>query len=297
MGRLTDLLSVPPEALEALLAEESAVTWQRMNWQHGPLPKPLPGLAWMEAGMATGYLAIGMRGSLVSVGRLFVRESSGPPGRVEQALLAALVQLAFGVPGVEHLVGDLLTVSPGTTRWLQSWRPGQVRMRALMARPAAPLPGAGAALEPLAREDLPAVAEILLRTHAHRGDPPPGALNQRDFVTSLLGKILDGEICGLFQPEASFRIRAPGSGALLGFVLSTRMGPDQGHVAEIAVEPSAGRQGLGSALLAGAVTALAGHGCRRIHLAVDLDNRVAVHWYQRMGFSVRHPYPSLRLVR
>jgi ribosomal protein S18 acetylase RimI-like enzyme len=78
-------------------------------------------------------------------------------------------------------------------------------------------------------------------------------------------------------------------------ILATWMGPDQGHVAEIAVEPAAGRHGVGSALVAGTLAALARLGCRKVNLAVDLDNLGAVRFYRRLGFAVHHRYPSLRL--
>lgn len=296
MGHLADLLTLTSEALEELLADEVAAAWRELKWQDGPVPVPVPGLAWMEGGRPTGYLALGLNGATVSIGRLFASRSGAKPEMVEKVLLDAASQLVFRVPGVQQLLGDLLVIAPSTLEWLQAKWPGRVRMRAILARAAVPAPAAGTALEPFAAADLPAAAGMLLRAHQHRQDLiPDPMLHHLDGVVMLLRKVLDGDVCGRFQPEASFRAQAPGSGVLLGFVLATRMGPDQGHIAEIAVAPEASRQGLGSALMAAAMTALAGLGCRQVHLGVDLDNLAAVAFYQRLGFTVGHRFPSLRL--
>jgi ribosomal protein S18 acetylase RimI-like enzyme len=296
MGHLADLLTLAPEALEGLLADETATAWRELKWQYGPVPVPVPGLAWMEGGKPTGYLALGLNGATVSIGRLFASRSGARREMVEKALLDAASQLVFRVPGVRQLLGDLLAIAPSTLEWLQARWPGRTRMRAIMARAAASTPAAGAALGPFTVADLPAAAGILLRAHQHRQDfIPDPMLHHPDGVVMLLRKVVDGEVCGRFQPEASFLARAPGSGALLGFVLATRMGQDQGHIAEIAVDPGASRQGLGSTLMAAATTALDGLGCRGVHLGVDLDNLAAVGFYQRLGFTVCHRFPSLRL--
>ena len=89
------------------------------------------------------------------------------------------------------------------------------------------------------------------------------ALNVQEVTVRLLERIITHPICGTFEPGASFVARAPESGHLLGFVLASRMGADQGHVSEVAVDPDASQRGIGKALVTKALDALQKLGCRR----------------------------------
>jgi ribosomal protein S18 acetylase RimI-like enzyme len=304
MAELASLLTLAPEAMAELWAEEARSTARELSWELKPLPHPLPGLAWREGGQVLSYLAIRVSGPSVALVRLFTSRRAADPGAIERTLLDTLLRLMLGVPGIERVFGELPMALPGTLPWLEAKWPGRVRARALMGRRATPIPGRPAApiqapaaeLAPLAAAELPEAADLLLRAHAHRPHfIPDPALRDRDGVAWLLGRILEGQTCGAWRPEASLRLRAPGAGALQGLVLATRMGRDQGHIAEIAVDPGRQRQGLGTALLAAAVAALAASGCRQVHLAVDLDNPEALAFYQQLGFTARHRFPSLLL--
>jgi ribosomal protein S18 acetylase RimI-like enzyme len=97
--------------------------------------------------------------------------------------------------------------------------------------------------------------------------------------------------CGLFLPGCSVlvgrpgRLTAPAVAPLDGTVLATRLAPDTGHLAQVAVHPEARGRGLGAAMVQAAIARLAGHGCTRVSLLVAADNPTAVGMYRRLGFE------------
>jgi len=297
MSHVVSLLSVRAEAFAELLAEEFAESGRLLGWPGGRLEPPVKGLAWMDEDRLLGYLALAMDGPTVLLRRLFATRR-GPAHAVETALLGAAIGTAFGFPQVRRVCGELLAVTPATLAWLQAGWPGQVRLRLLMET--AWTPGAGAEpgwpLAPWRAELLPAAGELLSRAHAGAPGTPgdPGRDTPAAAARSLAGITADGA-CGAFEPGASFAVQAPGSLDLLGFVLASRMAPDRGHIAELAVAPEVQHRGLGRALLTRALGGLHGLGCRTTQLAVGLDHPGAVHLYRQLGFQEFHRFPELRL--
>ena len=59
------------------------------------------------------------------------------------------------------------------------------------------------------------------------------------------------------------------------------------HIAQMAVAPEARGQGLGRAIVGGAMDAAAASGCRAMTLLVAASNTKAVRLYEGLGFSDR----------
>lgn len=98
--------------------------------------------------------------------------------------------------------------------------------------------------------------------------------------------------CGNFLPEASYSARDPRTNDLMGYVLTSRISPQDGHIPQIAVAPTHQGKGLGTELLGKAVRYLGLNGYQRVSLTVTESNQAALALYQRFGFSVHFRFPA-----
>ena len=78
---------------------------------------------------------------------------------------------------------------------------------------------------------------------------------------------------------------APGSATPAAVALTTWIGPDAVHVAQIAVTPDRRRQGLARVVMQSVLRASARAGATRMTLMVDGGNTAAVRLYESLGFS------------
>jgi ribosomal protein S18 acetylase RimI-like enzyme len=78
---------------------------------------------------------------------------------------------------------------------------------------------------------------------------------------------------------------AESAGRIVGAVMAGYEG-HRGWINYLAVDPARQRGGLGRALMAEAERVLRAAGCPKINLQVRPDNRAAVAFYERLGFSV-----------
>jgi ribosomal-protein-alanine N-acetyltransferase len=103
-------------------------------------------------------------------------------------------------------------------------------------------------------------------------------------------QLLDTPACGRWLPEASFVVENPGTQALAGVILVTRLSAVTAHVAQLAVGSDARGQGLGNTLLihAGAAALCEGPTC--LTLMVDDGNVAARALYARHGFEERSAF-------
>jgi ribosomal protein S18 acetylase RimI-like enzyme len=298
-GKLGNLLTQDFESLQPLLAEEAEVLWRTLRWQVEPWTGPIDCLTWVAGRQVLGYMPLRISGDIAVAGRMFASRS-GPVEAVEGALLDAAIRIAFSISRIQGLSGELFGVAPATLARLRSLGPPQVRLRSLMEVPwtASGKTREQALLEPWHKDHLVAVSELLWRSYSEGTySLPDPAFNSQDGIARLLNRVITYPVCGRFEPGASFVARVPGSNELLGFALASRMGADQGHVLEVAVEPGARRQGIGKALVTKVLDALQGLGCRATHLSVNADNPGAMALYESLGFRECCQFPDIRLKR
>lgn len=98
--------------------------------------------------------------------------------------------------------------------------------------------------------------------------------------------------CGNFLPEASYSARDLRTNDLMGYVLTSRISPQDGHIPQIAVAPAHQGKGLGAELLGRAIRYLALNGYQRVSLTVTQSNSAALTLYQRFGFSIHFRFPA-----
>jgi len=152
------------------------------------------------------------------------------------------------------------------------------------------LPGA-MRVKPLGREDLPAAAEIVYRSHVGTID---AALNLtystpatcRAFVETLV--LRAG--CGRFEPDASRLVEGPKGPA--GVLLASRLARANGHVCQVSVVPEAQGQGLGAFLMTTALRAFREQGLASVTLSVTVANARAHRLYTRLGFRTRREFAA-----
>lgn len=121
----------------------------------------------------------------------------------------------------------------------------------------------------------------------------PFAVADREAVVALW------EACGLVRPQNDPRkdiarklkvnpewfLVAERSGAIVGVVMAGYEG-HRGWINYLGVAPALQRSGLGRRLMAEAETKLRAAGCPKINLQVRADNRAAIAFYERLGFTV-----------
>jgi ribosomal protein S18 acetylase RimI-like enzyme len=294
-GELEDLRIQDPEALRVLLEEEREVLWRTLHWETVPMEGTEMGLAWTCRGRLLGYVTLRASEATILLSRLFASRL-GPAEAVEWALLQGAAHVAFSIPGIIRLSGEVLSAREATLARLLENRPAEVRSRALMEVDwKGPGPGKDMGLEPWRGEDLPSASALLLRAYEDKPSFLPDPSHRTpEGVAFLLEQSMAQPLCGRFEPGASFVARH-GDGTLAGFILATRMGPATGNISEVAVDPSGRRHGLGRALAIRSLEALRALGCTSTHLAVDLDNLPALGLYQGLGFRIYHRFPELRL--
>ena len=81
----------------------------------------------------------------------------------------------------------------------------------------------------------------------------------------------------------SFGLIAHGAGLPLGFLLA-QCAAGESEIINLAVAPSAGQQGIGGALVAGAMSRAQGMGAQTMFLEVADDNAAARSLYEQQGF-------------
>lgn len=109
----------------------------------------------------------------------------------------------------------------------------------------------------------------------------------REQWAHYAGQILRTPGCGRFDAALSRIVCAPGSAMPAAVALTTWVGPDAVHVAQIAVSPDRRRQGLARVLMQSVLRASARAGAARMTLMVDGSNVAAVSLYEGLGFSER----------
>ena len=101
--------------------------------------------------------------------------------------------------------------------------------------------------------------------------------------------------CGTFEGNFSWMLRDQKSGALVGMVLCSRVGPRVAHVTQLCVAKEYRGRGLGLSLLRKSADSLRRAGFEAITLTVTEANAPAVKLYERFGFSLMHRFDAMAL--
>jgi ribosomal protein S18 acetylase RimI-like enzyme len=156
---------------------------------------------------------------------------------------------------------------------------------------AADLPDDSASVElarPWTSADFAGTVRVLAASY---GDVPAAECfapdGTREQWAYYAGQILRTPGCGRFDPALSRIVSAPGSAMPAAVALTTWIGRDAVHVAQIAVAPDRRRQGLARVLMQSVLSGSAQAGATRMTLMVDGSNAPAIRLYESLGFSER----------
>jgi ribosomal protein S18 acetylase RimI-like enzyme len=293
--------------LRALLEEETGHWAQELLWDYGDVSsavaggldrRALTGSVLHDGLRAVAYCYYMLDGGRAIVGSIFA--GRGFRGRgFEEELLDDVLAEAKAHPGNDRVECQTLFSTSAVADASFARCGFKSRERHYLVRDLReeiPSPAHAFALRPLRRDDMPAAAQIIHRSHQGSLD---AALNLtystpalcRGFVETLT--LRAG--CGRFDPEASFV--AEGSRGPIGVLLASHLSRTNGHVCQVSVLPEEQARGLGNVLVCSALSAFRRQGLATVSLSVTVDNRRAYCLYTRLGFRLRKRFAAHAWVR
>jgi ribosomal protein S18 acetylase RimI-like enzyme len=287
--RLDDWRNLPAEALAPIFDAERARWGASLQWDLGPSVTilerarsqgTLPGLVVRGPGQSiVGWTYFLVQQGVLQVGALHARTADG---------VRLLLDAIFKTPEATLAQEVLLFVypdSPACESALQRRRFAITRywyMQRTLDRSC--LRELDGALRPLQEADGPDVVRLLARAYQGQAGArcfaPHGRLEE---WAQYFGQLTRGTAIGEFLPEASLVATGERIGLQAAAVV-TSLAPQTLHLAQLAVEPSARRRGLGGRLLDG----MMGYGLAQNRsiatLLVSEHNAAARALYDARGF-------------
>ena len=288
-----DWRDVSGEEVLPLLQAERRRFVETLHWDLGPALKmveaarqrgEVPGLILRDGkGQPAGWAFYLLAGRQLQIGAVQAKTAGGVRLLLDTILSSPEAELA------QSLSCFLCPTSASVASALVRQR-FELQRHLYMEAPLAAMPGlseAGShAFSPLAEGDAAPAVRLLARAYAGESTARCFAPNARlDEWAQYLGQTLSTPSVGRFLPDASFI--AKDSVAAQGMVVTTEIARGVAHVAQIAVDPAARRQGLGRRLVLAAGAAAAAHEAKRVTLIVSEDNASARRLYESLGFAQR----------
>jgi ribosomal protein S18 acetylase RimI-like enzyme len=298
----TEARMLPAREIPAHELLELTARMRRALAERGePLAQGWPELAAerLRTGEIDGWVAQADR-SLVAL-FVFSRRSSRAYGHLHLEAVAEPVELALHLVehGMAQLGPDIRRAEFGTTGLSPSddrrladrlaTRPGfELVERFGLRRPlelgaTPPPPELPEGCEFVAVNTVPVEALDQLDRRAFRGGPDEALVaDSPEGNRRVLERILEGEL-GRFLPEASTLVLD--GNALVGFLLTTEENARIASFADLAVDPSHRRRGVGGAMLSQGMRALLALGYSSVRLWVTAANTPARELYRSLGFE------------
>jgi ribosomal protein S18 acetylase RimI-like enzyme len=305
--RSRPLHEVPAGELRALLQEESAHWGEELQWDYSEVSsavasgferRALNGRVAHDGLRAVAYCYFMPDSGRAIVGSLYAREGFRGQG-IEEDLLEPVLDEAKGLPSHARVeCQTLFSTAPGAEeRFARAGFLGRARhylMRELRMAP--DCPPHSFRLRALRRDDLPAAADLIFRSHEGTID---AALNLtysspglcRGFVETLV--LRAG--CGRFDAEAS--LVAENGNGLIGVLLASHLSRLNGHICQVSVDPDRQARGLGTVLMTRALEAFRAQGLASASLSVTVANEPAYRLYRRLGFRLKKEFAAHAWVR
>ena len=290
----SDWRDARPEDLAPVYALERGRWLTRLAWD------PAPALAIVERGRSGGYVPgfiaretdgtiagwtfFVLHHRVLQIGGLVARTGELVRRLLEHALKSPEAEAAnevscFVLPGSNALESALLRRRFAVVRYryLRCALQGTALDLERAARPVI--------VRPWHAEDGPACVRLLARAYAGSPAARCFAPNARlEEWAQYLGQLIATPACGQFDQSTSAIVPGPGTGVSAALI-ATRVAPGTAHVAQVAVDPGARRQGLGRALLLHALARARAAGDGWLSLLVADDNASAMALYGSLGFE------------
>jgi len=305
--RTLPLTEVSTRELRPLLQEESEHWQEERLWDYSDVSaavvsglerRALSGFVLRDGARSVAYCYYMLDGGRAIVGSLFAAAGFRGKG-LEELLLDGVLSAAQARPGNDRVECQTLfsTSRKADERFARAGfesRPRHYLVRPLEGAIAPPRPGFK--LRPVRREDLPAAAQIIHRSHQGSLD---AALNMTYATPALCRSFVETLVlragCGRFDPEAS--LVAEGRDGLIGVLLASQLSSSNGHICQVSVLANEQSRGLGTVLVTSALAAFRRQGLSSASLSVTLDNRRAYRLYEHLGFRLRKEFAAHAWVR
>jgi ribosomal protein S18 acetylase RimI-like enzyme len=305
---LVQLRQVSPAQLEELLAEETQLWQECLDWDFRAAAdlirrfvgmRSLSGYALFFGPTLAGYSYYVCEESKGLVGNLFVRQEFRSIA-TENLLLEGTVGAMWRSPHIHRVEAQLMLFDSGLSRPVPFAEHLSTSQRDFMEIGAADI----ARLQP---RDLPATAMIepwtsfrqekaaRLISDAYRGHIDSDINDQYRSLAGarrFLMNIVQYPGCGTFFGAGSCLAVHEDTQELAGLSLASLVAADVGHITQICVAPESRGQGFGYELLRHSLDGLVAHGCRKVSLTVTNANRDAIDLYLSTGFRVRRSFAA-----
>jgi ribosomal protein S18 acetylase RimI-like enzyme len=296
MSATQDWRDVSATEVLPLLQAERRRWLETLHWDLGPALKlveaarlrgEVPGLVLRDSdGRASGWAFYLLAGRQLQIGAVQASTAAGVRQLLDGILAAPEAELAsslscFLYPGSKSVASALVRLR------------FELQEHHYLEANLAAMPGLDQAMDdtaltPLRTEDGAAAVRLLARAYA--GDPAGRAFapNARlDEWAQYLGQIFATPSVGAWLPAASLVAPSGSLDGLSGLVVTTEVARGIAHIAQVVVDPTERRQGLGRRLLLAASSRAASLGAKRITLIVNDQNAAARALYASLGFSSR----------
>lgn len=295
--RVEDWRNVGADVVEPLLEAERARWIDALGWDPGEAFRQLedgrshghvPGLVAFDGrGGPAGWTYFVVHNRTLQIGALIARSGDTVRLLLDHVLASPEARLATALHAFCFPDGSSVGSALRRRRFdVQSYHylHADAQAAAGIAEPAIER------IVPWEGSDLPAAVRLFARAYAGSGSARCFAPNGRiEEWAHYLAQLTHTSACGVFRADASFVIRDAAGLRLEAAIIATTVGPGMAHIAQVAVDPSVRRRGIGRQLVAAVARAAIDSGQPRLSLLVAGDNTAATALYERAGFA---PGPS-----
>jgi ribosomal protein S18 acetylase RimI-like enzyme len=296
---IVDLRRLSVRDLEPLLAEESAVWREELEWDFEKSAdlvrrfvelRALSGSALLEYGAITGYVYYVLEENKGLVGDLYVRREFRGIER-ESCLLEAALDSVMATPNVMRVECQLMMLGAARgnaprSQYLSTFERNFMRIDLERAPLKTSRLRRAIYLERWSDHYQDAAGQLIAGAYAGHID---GRINDQYRSSAgarrFLYNIVQYPGCGAFYRPASYAAFDAATGRLCGVSLASLVAPDCGHITQICVAPEVQGTGVGYELLRQSLTTLRDVRCRAASLTVTAANTQAVALYERVGFE------------
>lgn len=298
---IIDLRQATVRQIEPLLQEEAAHWREELHWDYrGALElikrfleaHALSGCVALEYGSAVGYSFYVLEEHKGLIGGMYVSpQQNQNQASIGQRLLEEMLFSMRALPQMQRIEAQLMPFGGPVDDALRA-QGFRLHTRQFMLLDLtkhierAPAVTPGWRLDRWNDRYFEPCAKLIYLAYANHID---GDINNqyrsRQGALKFLKNIILLPGCGQFQPSASFVLRHPGSDELVGCVLTSEVADGVGHTTQICVQPGFQGHGLGRMLMLTAADALRSLRFKELSLTVTADNHIAVHLYERLGFT------------
>jgi ribosomal protein S18 acetylase RimI-like enzyme len=307
-SRIVDLRELPPLALTNVLAEETEVWRQHLDWDFRSSAalvnrfqdsRALAGSALLVRGEPAGYSYFVCEDHKGMIGDLFLMRDHADPSN-EMLLLASVVEQIVNTPSIHRIESQLMMLRRPRLSTLPFRRWVRVFPRLFLdldlTRPN-PLPHGKAARHVtidnwIERKHEDAAHLVATAYRDHIDSEINDQYRSPGGARRFLSNIIQYPGCGSFFQPGSFLAFSSGTTRLCGICLTSLVASDVGHITQVCVSPGERGNGVGYELMRRSIEAMTRAGCRLASLTVTASNTKAIQLYESLGFKVRAEFAA-----